>query len=232
MAVSGAGLLRLAQVMDQLRAPGGCPWDAEQTHESLVKYLIEETFETVDAIDNGDRTDLLEELGDLLLQIYFHARIAEEHPTAPFNIDDVANGIADKLIRRHPHVFPTADGELMPVADAIDVEARWQELKRLEKSRTSVIDGVPVSLPAQTQVAKLLTRLANAQVPPPVETAAAAAVEKLVAEGHDLTSIVLAVIAHQQAAGLDPDAEMRAKVRDFRRAIQAVERESGLEPRG
>jgi XTP/dITP diphosphohydrolase len=221
---TGEGLARLAAVMDRLRSPGGCPWDAEQTHESLVQYLVEETFEAVDAIDSGDRTDLLEELGDLLLQVFFHARIAQEHPDSPFDIDDVANGIADKLVRRHPHVFPGADGELLPAADASDVEARWQSLKAAEKERSSVTDGVPHSMPALTQVAKLLTRLANAGQSAPLEPAAAAAVAELAASGHDLGEVVIAAIAQQRSAGLDPDAVLRERVRGLRTRITAAER--------
>mgnify|MGYP006274559537 CR=1 FL=1 len=224
MAERGAGLIRLAEVMDQLRSPGGCPWDAEQTHESLVQYLIEETFETVDAIDSADRADLLEELGDVLLQVYFHARIAEEHADAPFNIDDVANGISDKLIRRHPHVFPDASGELVAAADASSVEARWQQIKNEEKARSSVTDGVPVSLPALTQISKLLTRLANADQSAPVPANAAAAVAAVSAQGVDLADLVLAAVAAQHAQGVDVDAHMRERVRAFRGAIVAVER--------
>jgi len=91
--------------MDRLRSPGGCPWDADQTHQSLIKYLLEESYEFVDAVDENDREAMREELGDILLQVYFHSRIAQEHATDPFGIEDVAKGIADKLIRRHPHVF-------------------------------------------------------------------------------------------------------------------------------
>ncbi|MDA3017903.1 MAG: nucleoside triphosphate pyrophosphohydrolase, partial [Actinomycetota bacterium] len=98
-------LLRLAEVMDRLRSPGGCPWDAEQTHESLVKYLLEESYEFIDALGEGDRIGMREELGDVLLQVYFHARMAQDHPSDPFSIEDVAKLIADKLIRRHPHVI-------------------------------------------------------------------------------------------------------------------------------
>ncbi|MSY63842.1 MAG: nucleoside triphosphate pyrophosphohydrolase, partial [Actinobacteria bacterium] len=103
--MEGSQLQRLVEVMDQLRSPGGCPWDAEQTHESLLKYLLEESYEFVDAVQSGNRVDMREELGDVLLQVYFHARIAEEDPNDPFSIQDVAESIADKLIRRHPHVF-------------------------------------------------------------------------------------------------------------------------------
>lgn len=226
MSATGAGLIRLIAVMDQLRSPGGCPWDAEQTHESLVQYLIEETFETVDAIDSGDRDHLLEELGDLLLQVYFHARIAEERPVDPFSIDDVAHGIADKLVRRHPHVFPDAAGNLTPAADAAVVEAKWQELKNAEKSRTSVTDGVPVSLPALTQASKLLQRLHNADASAPLSLDAVEAVDDALASGLDAGELMIALIARLRRDGKDPDALLRESVRSFRSAIVAAEQGS------
>ncbi|MDZ7578476.1 MAG: MazG nucleotide pyrophosphohydrolase domain-containing protein [Candidatus Nanopelagicales bacterium] len=101
----GGKFLELVAVMDTLRSPGGCPWDAQQTHRSLAEYLIEECYETVEAIETDDDAGMLEELGDLLLQIVFHARIAQDNPDRPWDIDDVAEGIIDKLVRRHPHVF-------------------------------------------------------------------------------------------------------------------------------
>ena len=107
----GARLLDLVAVMDRLRSPGGCPWDAEQTHESLMTYLVEETYETLEAIETGDRRHLREELGDLVLQVVFHSRIAAEHPDEPWSVDDVAGDIVDKLVRRHPHVFGTSTAD-------------------------------------------------------------------------------------------------------------------------
>ena len=223
MAVTGAGLLRLAEVMDKLRSPGGCPWDAEQTHESLVQYLVEETFETVDAIDSGDRTHLLEELGDVLLQVFFHARIAEESAEFAFNVDDVANGICDKLIRRHPHVFPDADGNLVESSDAATVEAAWQALKNAEKARTSVTDGVPVSLPAFTQANKLLQRLDHGSMTVPINGASVAAAEAVLASGADASDVVIALIHLLREQGVDADAELRDRVTKFRAAIIAME---------
>ncbi len=123
--MQGSQLQRLVEVMDTLRSPGGCPWDAEQTHESLLKYLLEESYEFVDAVQSDNRVDMREELGDVLLQVYFHARMAQEHPTDPFSIEDVAQGIADKLIRRHPHVF-----EGVEVRDSQEVLENWEELKK------------------------------------------------------------------------------------------------------
>ena len=133
--MQGSQLQRLVEVMNTLRSPGGCPWDAEQTHESLLKYLLEESYEFVDAVQSDSRIDMREELGDVLLQVYFHARMAEEHPTDPFSIEDVAQGIADKLIRRHPHVFAGVE-----VRDSQEVLENWEEIKKKEKGRTSPLD--------------------------------------------------------------------------------------------
>jgi len=128
-------------VMDRLRSPGGCPWDASQTHQSLARYLIEETYETIEAIETDNMALLREELGDLLLQVLFHARLAEElPPDERFSINDVAEDLVAKLVRRHPHVFGLTD-----VADANEVNENWERLKIAEKGRTSAVDGVPLS---------------------------------------------------------------------------------------
>jgi XTP/dITP diphosphohydrolase len=149
----GSELQRLVEVMDRLRSPGGCPWDAEQTHESLVKYLLEESYEFIDSVDAKDREGMREELGDVLLQIYFHSRIAQDHPTDPFSIEDVARSIADKLIRRHPHVF-----EGLQVSGTEEIIDNWEEIKAKEKGRTSALDGVALAQPALPLVEKLLYR--------------------------------------------------------------------------
>ena len=128
---TGHALLELVAVMDRLRSPGGCPWDAEQTHESLVEYLIEETYETIEAIDANDDAAMKEELGDLLLQVVFHSRIGEE-AQMPWNIDDVANGITQKLISRHDYVFGDA-----AVAELRGIERSWQLKKAAEKAHFS-----------------------------------------------------------------------------------------------
>jgi XTP/dITP diphosphohydrolase len=146
-------LQRLVEVMDRLRSPGGCPWDAEQTHESLVKYLLEESYEFIDSVDAKDREGMREELGDVLLQVYFHSRIAQDHPTDPFSIENVARGIADKLIRRHPHVF-----EGLQVSGTEEIIDNWEEIKAKEKRRTSALDGVALAQPALPLVEKLLYR--------------------------------------------------------------------------
>ena len=166
----GSQLLDLVDVMNRLRSPGGCPWDAEQTHDSLKKYLLEETYEVLESIEEGDpqtpgpgRDALVEELGDLLLQVVFHARIAEEHPEDPFSIDDVAEGIVAKLVRRHPHVFGDAE-----VDDAAHVAADWEANKAKEKARKSVTEGVPIAQPALSLVAKLASRARNAGLEVPL----------------------------------------------------------------
>jgi XTP/dITP diphosphohydrolase len=146
-------LQRLVEVMDRLRSPGGCSWDAEQTHESLIKYLLEESYEFIDSVDAGDREGMREELGDVLLQVYFHSRIAQDHPTDPFSIEDVARGIADKLIRRHPHVFAG-----LQVSGTEEIIENWEEIKAKEKGRTSALDGVALAQPALPLVEKLLYR--------------------------------------------------------------------------
>ena len=151
--MSGTELQRLVEVMDRLRSPGGCPWDAEQTHESLIKYLLEESYEFIDTVDAKDREGMREELGDVLLQVYFHSRIAQDHPTDPFSIEDVARAIADKLIRRHPHVF-----EGLQVSGNEEIIDNWEEIKAKEKGRTSALDGVALAQPALPLVEKLLYR--------------------------------------------------------------------------
>ncbi|HJU98643.1 MAG TPA: MazG family protein, partial [Jiangellaceae bacterium] len=178
----GARLLDLVAVMDRLRSPGGCPWDRRQTHRSLATYLLEEAYETIEAIET-DPAHLREELGDLLLQVVFHARIAEEHEADPWSVDDVAAGIVDKLVRRHPHVFGDADA---PTAE--HVEARWDELKREEKQRGSAIDGVPLALPALALAAKMIDRAQKAGVRVPVPD-----VDAQPADADELGNLLMAV---------------------------------------
>ena len=150
----GMALLDAVAVMDRLRSPGGCPWDAEQTHESLLPYLIEECYELYQAIEDGDGAAMREELGDVLLQVLFHARVAAE---GSFDIDDVAADLVAKLVGRHPHVF--AGTERIDTAER--QEHRWEELKRSEKQRDSSVDGVPHGQPAVALAAKLVSRTAR-----------------------------------------------------------------------
>lgn len=224
-------LADLIAVMDRLRSPGGCPWDAEQTHASLVPYAIEEVFEVVEAVETGDRSALLEELGDLLLQVIFHARVAAEHPTEPFGIGEVAAGIAAKLRHRHPHVF--AD---VVVTDADDVHLRWERIKRAEKSRTSTFDGIPLGMPALARAQKVITKARRAGLPidagPPVAAGGrpSGADDPSGALGRQL----LALVRDAEAAGLDAEAALRAALRDAETRARAVEADGGgtLEPGG
>ena len=211
----GSQLQRLVEVMNQLRSPGGCPWDAEQTHESLLKYLLEESYEFVDAVASGDRVDMREELGDVLLQVYFHARIAEEHPTDPFSIEDVAQGIADKLIRRHPHVFAGVE-----VKDSGDVLQNWEEIKKLEKGRTSALDGIAMSQPALPLIEKLLYRAEKYNV----ELQTPNTVDLI--EGADEGAVgqaLLAVIAWAHANGIDAEASLRNEALKLSEQVRAIE---------
>ena len=202
--VPGARLLDLVTVMDQLRLH--CPWDREQTHRSLATYLVEEAYETLEAIETGDSVHLREELGDLLLQVYFHARIAAESPPEDggFTIDDVAGGIVDKLVHRHPHVFAGLD-----VADAAEVEENWEALKASEKGRSSVLEGVPTALPALHLAAKVVGRASRVGVTPQ--------------PGDSLGDRLLALVVEARAAGADPEQELRDAVRRLADAVRAAE---------
>jgi tetrapyrrole methylase family protein/MazG family protein len=160
MAKAGESIEHLLGVMRKLRAPDGCPWDLKQTHESLKSDLIEEAYEVVDAIESGDASELEEELGDLLLQVVFHAQISSE--AGEFEFDQVANGISEKLIRRHPHVF----GEV-EVADADEVLQNWDAIKKTEKqgegeAPKSIVSGIPKHLPALQKAHQVQKRAARA----------------------------------------------------------------------
>ena len=213
--MEGSQLHRLVEVMDKLRSPGGCPWDGEQSHESLLKYLLEESYEFVDAVQSGNRSDMLEELGDVLLQVYFHARIAEEDPNDPFSIQDIAQSIADKLIRRHPHVF--ADVE---VRDSVEVLHNWEAIKKAEKGRISALDGIAFSQPALPLIEKLLYRAATYDVDvviPDGINIDGLADEKTVGQA------LLTVIAWAHANGVDAEAALRKEAMHLRQQISAIE---------
>ena len=199
-------LIRLVEVMNRLRSPGGCPWDAEQTHESLIKYQLEESYEFIEAIETGNRADLLEELGDLLLQVYFHARIAEEHPENPFNIDDVAKSVGDKLIARHPHVFGDTK-----VESSAEVLKNWELLKNAEKGRTNFDDGVPLGQPAISLAAKLISRAEKNSLatPTPVEVVDEAAIGEA----------LLQLISGAVKANIDPDLALRKAALRYRDSV-------------
>lgn len=209
----GARLLDAVSVMDTLRSPGGCPWDAEQTHDSLAKYLIEESYETLEAIELRDRGHLAEELGDVLLQVLFHARVAAEDAREPFDIDDVAAGLVAKLIRRHPHVF--ADGE---ASNTDEVEASWEQIKATEKSerdRDDLLAGIPADLPALLTAEKLLARLRRRDAVPVYSDAAST--------GSQLLELVRQAHADGATAETLLRKEMRSVAAAFARLQRAVQ---------
>ena len=211
-------LVEAAEVMHRLRSPGGCPWDAVQTHETLRQYLVEETYELLDAIEEGDRTALREELGDVLLQVLFHARLAAEHAEDPFSIDDVAGELIAKLVSRHPHVF--ADEDAHHTAER--QEAQWEDLKQAEKRRESIVDGVALGQPATALAGKLGQRTGRAGIP-----------LDLFPEGADTASQLFRLAATARRAGVDPEGELRAVAKGFAADVRAAEqaaREAGLEP--
>ncbi|MFD5457071.1 nucleoside triphosphate pyrophosphohydrolase [Streptomyces olivaceus] len=200
----GARLLDLVQVMDRIRVE--CPWSSERTHKGLAKYAIEEAYELVEAIEDGDREGLREELGDVLLQVVFHARMAEEDLEAPFSVDDVAGTIVDKLIRRHPHIF----GE-ETASTPEEVREHWLRVKAVEKQRTSVTEGVPLGQPGLALAAKLASRVRTADLAVPLPA------------GEGIGYELLALAARAEAEGTDPEAALRAAARAYRDAIREVE---------
>jgi XTP/dITP diphosphohydrolase len=205
-------LLRAVEVMDRLRSPGGCPWDAAQTHESLARYLLEETYETLEAIEAGDPALLREELGDLLLQVLFHARLAQELPPAQrFSIEDVAGDLVDKLVRRHPHVF--ADGS---AASADEVAQSWEQLKAREKKRESLTDGIPIAQPALAYAAALVERADRAGLEVGLPTDADT-------EADEIGTRLFALVREAVAAGVDPETALRGTARAYRAAIKRAE---------
>ncbi len=211
--MSHENLIRLAEVMDRLRSPGGCPWDAEQTHESLLKYLLEESYEFIEAVESGDRKDLREELGDLLLQVYFHARIAQEHGQDPFDVDDVASGVADKLISRHPHVFGDTQ-----VNSSDEVLRNWEKIKSVEKGRTSFADGVATGQPALSLAAKLINRAEKNDLPTPEQRAPSGG-----ESATDLGNSLLELISWAVAKKIDPEQALRTAALGYRDEIQSRE---------
>ncbi|MFE5094787.1 nucleoside triphosphate pyrophosphohydrolase [Streptomyces sp. NPDC056638] len=200
----GARLLDLVQVMDRIRVE--CPWTSQKTHKGLAKYAIEEAYELVEAIEDGDRDELREELGDVLLQVVFHARIAEEAEDEPFSVDDVAATLVEKLIHRHPHVFGDETAETPE-----DVHAHWLRTKAIEKQRDSVTDGVPLGQPGLALAAKLAGRVRTAGLDVALPTG----------DGIGYELLALAVRAEQD--GVDPEAALRAAGRAYRDAIRAAE---------
>jgi XTP/dITP diphosphohydrolase len=223
MAATYPKLEELIAVLHQLRAPGGCAWDAEQTHESLVQYLVEESYELIDAIETGGRDELIEELGDVLYQVIFHSDIASHTPGENFTIEDVAANMTAKMIGRHPHVFgDDAAKAAMNVTSGDDVVAMWDELKKADKpGRTSVLDGIPQSMPALALADKLLGRaekvgIAGAGAP---DVAAAIPVDTET----ELGATLLSLVSTAKANGLDAERALRTALRALQDEIRQAE---------
>ncbi len=211
-------LEQLIAVLAQLRAPDGCAWDADQTHESLVRYLLEETYELIDAIESGTREELIEELGDVLYQVLFHADIAAHAPSQRFTIEDVSAHMTAKMVGRHPHVFGAASAET-----ADDVVAVWDDLKRIEKpGRTSVLDGVPQAMPALALADKLLGKAqkleVRARIPGEVR-------ELDLDSEHELGELLLGIVSIARDNGLDAERALRGALRSFQDDVRAAEAE-------
>ena len=234
LAPKGLALLDLVGVEERLLAPGGCPWDAEQTHATLAKYAIEEAHELADAIATDDPVAIAEELGDVLLQVVFHAEMADG-----FDIDAVATGITEKLIRRHPHVFGGDDEEFATATDAGQVQSNWDAIKAAEKpERTGPFDGVPSGLPAMALAAKVQSSAERLgfvweDAMEAAEKVAEELGEVLDAEGEtetrdEIGDLLLAAISLARASGVDPEDALRRRVDRFRNRFSDVV--DGLEP--
>ncbi|OMH23777.1 hypothetical protein BKD30_10300 [Tersicoccus phoenicis] len=216
---AGEAFGELVGVMDRLRSPGGCPWTAARTHRSLLTYLIEEAHELVEAVETGGPADVREELGDVLLQVVFHARLAEEAgPDAAFDVVAVIGTLVEKLRRRHPHVFaPENEGDAAAPEPA-ELHRRWDEIKRVEKpERTGPFDGIPPGLPALALAQKTLARAQRAgrePVPAPGRTPDGG---PAIGE-EELGDALLALARRGQAGGVDAEAALRGAVRRYRDA--------------
>lgn len=231
----GERLLELVRVMARLRAPDGCPWDREQDHRSLARHLLEETHETLEAIDAGDRDLLREELGDVLLQVVFHAQMAADD--GAWDVDDVAEGIVRKLIRRHPHVF----GEVI-VSGAEDVLVNWERIKAEEKGRKALEDDIPASLPALARAAKVQRRAGGWGFEWRSVDSALAALREEVAELEDHTDadnaeeeigdVLFATVSVARKLGVDAESALRRTIRGFAERYErftALMNERGLD---
>jgi XTP/dITP diphosphohydrolase len=208
----GAMLLDAVAVMDRLRSPGGCPWDAEQTHDTLAPYLLEEAYEAFQAIEDGDLAALRDELGDVLLQVLFHARLAEELPEDQrWTIDDVAAGLVAKLQRRHPHVF----GDVQ-VDGADEVNRNWEQIKAAERAGTSPVASVPLSAPALTLAAKLQRKAGLAPANDLSGLTAAVAQFADSASAETAGELLWAAVRVMREHGIDAEAALRARARAFR----------------
>jgi XTP/dITP diphosphohydrolase len=209
---------QLVQVIDQLRSPGGCPWDAEQTHESLARYLLEETYEALEAMDQGDLGSLREELGDLLLQVVFHARIAQETDDT-FSLDAIAQGVVDKLVRRHPHVFTD-----LVVTSSEELEANWAKVKQEEKQRESVTDGVPLAMPALQLATQLVYRARKSGIvaaDPQVKEDLRNVIGEVTQE--NIAALLIATVELAREVDVESESVLRAEMMRYRTRVRESE---------
>jgi XTP/dITP diphosphohydrolase len=210
-----------------LRAPGGCPWDAEQTHESLVQYLLEETFELIEAIESGNRDEIIEELGDVLYQVVFHSDLAATGSLGqPFDLEDVARVSTAKMRNRHPHVFGNEEElEKYAAKTGDDVMLNWDAHKKREKpERMSVLDGIPEDLPALARANKVLGKAENLGMLDPEAPGAFS-----ITSEEELGAILLAVVQSARAAGLDSERALRGAVRSLSTEIREYELEDAVD---
>lgn len=218
--VPGARLLDAVATMDRLRAPGGCPWDAEQDHESLAPYLLEEAYEAFQAIEDRDSAALKDELGDVLLQVLFHARIAAERSGEDgWTIDDVATGLIAKLVRRHPHVFADVDA-----ADADAVNRNWEAIKASERGGTPAVASVPMSAPALTLASTLQRKASRDGTTEIGAISLATAVQafETTPSAETAGQLLWSVVAATRNHGVDAEAALRARSREFRDVVMAT----------
>lgn len=210
-------LNRLRQVMDTLRSENGCPWDGEQTHESLLKYLLEESYEFIEAVENKDKNGMQEELGDLLLQVFFHSRMAQEDQHEPFDIEDVAKSVTDKLIKRHPHVFAGQS-----VKDSQEVLENWEQQKVIEKGRISSLDGIPLAQPALSLATKVIYRSKKLNIALNLDNSMKIDTD---INQEQFGELLLGLISQAVLKGLDPEAALRAATKSLMIQIQEQEKE-------
>lgn len=220
-----SALDRVKAVVRILNEPGGCPWDGKQTNESLLKPLLEETYEYIDAVETGDRDNMREELGDTLLQSVFQAQVCSHDPADPFDIDEVCNRLVDKLITRHPHVFASggnnADGEQAPQS-AEETLALWERMKQKEKHRTSVLEGISHAQGALPRAAKIVSRVAKS----PEHERLEQAFEPDTAHNHQYADAIIAIIRDAHRNGVDIETDLRCRLRDIEQTIEAIEKDN------
>ena len=218
-------MVRLLGLAYRLRGPGGCPWDAEQTHRSLTRYLLEESYEVVEAVDSGDADALEDELGDLLYQVIFHAILSEED--GEFGLAEIARGIHDKLVRRHPHVFGDADA-----SSSSDVMRNWEQIKKDEKGATSIVAGITPGLPSLLYSHKLMRKAASVGLEPGTRADAVARLRTVIerleagadaALGEQLGELLAAAVVLARSGGIDAESALRGWAAGFRHRFEALE---------